>query len=149
MALWVWLAPFLRSVTTTSGKEAASGSDGLGDERFDNGRLHTGAEVAKFLRVVEDGRVLLQEIAHRRLQAGVAEVVVHFAQERAGEIVGGRIAFGGEAVQLRSAGIGQADELADFVETFAGSIIQCGTEDGMLQLLTNVDEHRVPAADNE
>ncbi len=113
---------------------ALGGADGFLDEHFHNGRLHAGAEVADFLRVLQPGRMVADEIAHGGFEAAEAEIVIGVAQQRAREIAGVRIALGGQPVNDGAGGIGQPHELAGLVETFAGGIVNRAAQDAMVQL---------------
>ncbi len=50
-----------------------------------------------------------------------------------GKAMGARVALRGQAVHLRAGRIGQADELAHFVETFAGGVVHRGAKNAMLE----------------
>src|SRR5579864_687919 len=62
---------------------------------------------------------------------------------------GSRIATGGFAIDCRSAGKAEAENLGHFVERFACRIIAGAAKEIEMQRFTAMEEHRVSAADDE
>src|SRR5204863_7640730 len=62
---------------------------------------------------------------------------------------GARVAGGGESIHLRPSWIRQAQELGGFVEAFPGGVIERGAKQNMIKFTTHVDQHGVPAADDQ
>ena len=54
-----------------------------------------------------------------------------------------RIALAGEAIDIRAAGVGEAEELADLVEGLAGGIVACLPEQAVTAKPFNLDQHGV------
>ena len=93
--------------------------------------------------------MIAQKIAHRGFQAAETEVIVRLAEHRARKVEGLGIASLRQPVQLRSGRIGQPDELADFIETFAGGVVHGRAEQHVLQFGLDTDEQGMAAADDE
>ena len=129
--------------------QAQRGPDGLGDENVNYSRLHAGAQIAQPRRIVGQGRVLFQEVADGRFQTGEAEIVAGIVQHRAGKGMGARVALRGQAVHLRAGGIGQTNQFAHFVETFAGGVVHGRAKHAMLEFPLDLHEQGVPAADDQ
>ena len=71
------------------------------------------------------------------------------AHHRSREIVRSALTLPGQAVQLRSAGVRQANELGHLVEALAGGVVHRAAEDAMLERRSDVDEHGVASTDYE
>src|SRR5437762_6777657 len=63
--------------------------------------------------------------------------------------VAGGIAARGESIDVRSSRIGQPEELANFVECFARSVVPGLPEQTVLAKACHVDEQRVAAANHQ
>lgn len=129
--------------------QPSGGAERFDGERFDDGGLDAGAEVLDGGGGIQQGGIFLEEIADGRFQSGEAEVVVVGLEQRAGEGVGGGVSVGGEAIHFRASGVGETDQLGDFVEAFAGGVIEGGAEDAVLKFVADLDEEGVTAADDE
>ena len=60
-----------------------------------------------------------------------------------------RVASAREAVDVRPAGIGQAEQLADFVEGLAGSVVASLAEQPVLAEALDLHQQRVAAAHDQ
>ena len=129
--------------------QAQRGPDGLGDQNIHYGSLDAGAQIAQPRGIVGQGRVLFQEVADGRFQTGEAEIIAGIVQHRAGKGIGARIALRGQAVHLRAGGIGQTDQLAHFVETFAGGVVHGRAEHAMVEFALDLHQQGVAAADDQ
>ena len=103
------------------GVDFFGGGEGFGDEDIDDGFLKGGAEVGEMVGGVfpESG----EQIKHGGFEAAEAEGEIAAVLHAAGEIEGGGVAGAGEFVDLRTAGVGQAQHAGDLVEGFAGGVI--------------------------
>lgn len=145
--------------TAIAGDSAGGGdagdSDGSGrahqflDQHLGDGILDAGTQVAEGDGVFGKGRVLLEEVADGRFEPAETEIVVGVVEQRTGEIVRGGIAFGGQSIDVRAAGVGQAEELGGFVETLAGGIVERGAEEPVAEFAFDVDQHGMATADDQ
>ena len=91
----------------------------------------------------------MQKVAHGGFEPGKTKIVGGLSQERAGEVVGGGVSFGGQSIHLRSAWIGQPEQLAYFVEALPGGIVEGGPEHVMIELGSDMGQEGVSAAYDE
>ena len=119
--------------------------DGLGE-----GRAHIGGRDP--LALVLEG---LHVAGHRRLQTGEGEVVavpppVLGSGQAAGEADGVPVPLLGEPVDVRTAGVGQAEQPADLVEGLTGGVVEGAAElDDVGGDVLDVQEAGVPSGDDE
>ena len=129
--------------------EALGGADGFLNEDIDNGGLDAGAQITDGLLGREGFRMVAQEVADGGFQSAETEIIVGVFDHRPWEIVCACISAFGEAVHLRSARVGEAQQFGGLVEAFAGGIVDSRAEHHVVQFGTNVDQHGVAAADDE
>src|SRR4030095_4073594 len=120
------------------------GAHGFANEDVDDGFLERGADVfdaiiAEFGKHVADGSLESAE-AEREI------VRVHHASRK---MVALGVAAGGEVVDVRAAGVGKAKQLADFVEGFAGGIVDGLAEEFVIGEGVDLNQEGVAAADDE
>ena len=100
-----------------------SGSQGLGDQNFDNGRLDTCAEIRQTFWLLQNARVVSNEIADGSLQAAEAKIVAWLVQHRSRKAERRRVAALRQPVQGRPPRIGQAEQPGHFIEALTGRVI--------------------------
>ena len=88
-------------------------------------------------------QIVAEGIEERGFQA--AETVIESRDVGLGKPEGGGISFGGEAVDMRAAGIGEPHHFSTFVEGFAGCVVNCLTDDFHIVVVPDQDQLGVPS----
>lgn len=124
----------------------SGGAKGLFDEAVDDGGLEGGADVGElgpgvveFLELVEDGG----------FEAGEGEIVGLFLESGAGEGEGFGVSGAGVLFDFGASGVGELEHAADFIEGFAGGVIDGASEEFVGAEAPDIDEHGVAAGDDE
>ena len=82
-------------------------ANGFGNQHFDDGGLHAGAQVADFLRIIQQRRIVAQKIADGSFQPAETEIVARVVKQRAREIERLGIPLLRQPVNFRPGGIGR------------------------------------------
>src|SRR5579885_532470 len=128
---------------------ALGGANGFRDQHFHNGGSYAGAQVADFLFIVQDCRVVAQKITNGGFQAAEAEVIAGVVEQRTRKFEGGGIPLLRQSVHFRSGLIGQTNQFAGFIETFAGGIIQRPAQNLVSRFGLDPYQQGVTSTDNE
>ena len=114
------------------------------DENIHHCFLESGAEIS----AVGLGR-LGQQVTHRSLQAAEAELEVAGAFHAAWKIEARGISCPGSGLDLRATRVAEVEQFRHLVECLACSIVEGASEKAVARVAVDVDEQRVPAADNQ
>ncbi len=108
-------------------------------------RLEAGGDVGRVLRRQRSSRVSGDDLRHRGLQPGEAEIAARAAQQRAREGEAGGVAPGGQAFQRRAARPAQAEHLGHLVERLAHRVVDRAAEPAVTANAFNRDALAMPA----
>lgn len=92
---------------------------------------------------------LLELIEDGGFEAGEGEVQRVILEDGAGEGEGFGVSFAGGFFDFWSAGIGEVEHAADFIEGFAGGVIDGAPEKLVLLEAVDLDQHGVASGDDE
>lgn len=124
----------------------ARGFDRFFDESIDDGFLKRGADIGEMsLGVVE----LLELVKNGCFEAGKGEVERAILEVGAGKDEGFGITLASVLFNFGSAGIGELEHAADFVEGFARCVVDGAPDELVLSVRLHVDEHGVTSGDDK
>ncbi len=143
-----WLAATPPATTMAFGSPAISRKArkpdaGAVDHHVDDRRLEAGAEVGDV--ALGQGRDLLGLQPQGGLQAGEREIRLRPAHQRAGQVEAFGIALPRLDFHVRTARIGQAQELRHLVEGFADGVVDGGADAHVIADPAHRDELGMPA----
>ena len=124
----------------------AGGLDRFFNEGIDDSSLERCADVGEVcLGIVE----LLELIKDGGLEAGEGKMKGRVLEMSAWEGEGFWVAFAGVLFDFGPTGIGELEHAADFVEGFAGGVVDGAADELVLSVRLDVDEHGVAAGDDK
>ena len=128
---------------------AACSPNGFLNQYLHNGRLNTGTKIRQRGIVFRQSWMFLQEITNRSFQPAEAEIMIILIQHRPGKCEGLRVTLGGEPAYDRATGIAKPQQFCAFIKTFAGGIVLCAANNGVLKRMIHLRQEGVAAADHQ
>tara|TARA_B110000037_G_scaffold223029_1_gene301413 strand:+ start:7546 stop:8493 length:948 start_codon:yes stop_codon:yes gene_type:complete len=122
------------------------GVDGFFDEGIDDGGLKGGANISEVGLGIFDFLELIEDSC---FESGEGEVEGSVFENRPREGIRFRVAPAGVLFNFWSARVGELEHAADFVEGFAGGVVDSATDEAVLPVGLDLDEESVAAGDDE